>query len=214
LSRLRITEIFYSLQGESSSIGKPTLFVRLTGCPLRCAWCDTEYAFTGGEYWELPQLLKKIESFTPQNICITGGEPLAQLEPCLELMTTLCERNHSVSLETSGSIDISKVDDRVSKVMDLKAPGSRELSKNLYSNIKHLCQNDEVKFVIKDKIDYEWAKMQMDQYQLTDKTNVIISPCFGEIDERELAEWIIKDNLPVRFQIQMHKILWNDAKGH
>ncbi len=214
MSRLRITEIFYSLQGESSSIGKPTLFVRLTGCPLRCTWCDTEYAFIGGEYWELPELIKKIEGFKPQNICITGGEPLAQLEPCLELMATLCERNHSVSLETSGSIDISNVDDRVTKVMDLKAPGSGELSKNLYSNIKHLSKNDEVKFVVKDKSDYEWAKMQMDQYQLTGKTNVIISPCFGEVNERELAEWIIKDNLRVRFQIQLHKNLWNDEKGH
>lgn len=213
MSRLRITEIFYSLQGESSSIGKPTLFVRLTGCPLRCIWCDTEYAFTGGEYWELPQLIKKIESFKPQNICITGGEPLAQLKPCLELMRALCEKHYSVSLETSGSIDISNVDDRVIKVMDLKAPESGEMSKNLYSNIDYLTKQDEVKFVVKSRKDYDWAKMLMDQYQLSGKTNVIISPCFGDINETELAEWIIEDNLPVRFQIQLHKILWDDAKG-
>lgn len=214
LSRLRITEIFYSLQGESSSIGKPTLFVRLTGCPLRCVWCDTEYAFSGGEYWELAELIQKIESYQPQNICITGGEPLAQLESCLQLMQQLCDKNFRVSLETSGSIDVSKVDPRVSKVMDLKAPESGEMNKNLYSNIGHLNKNDEVKFVIKSRKDYDWAKMQIDQYQLSDKTNVIISPCFGDISERELAEWIIQDNLPVRFQIQMHKVLWNDAKGH
>ncbi len=214
MSRLRITEIFYSLQGESSSIGKPTLFVRLTGCPLRCVWCDTEYAFTGGEYTDLPELIDKIESYSPQNICITGGEPLAQLKPCLDLMKTLCEKGHNVSLETSGSIDISEVDLRVSKVMDLKAPDSGEMSKNLYSNIQYLNKDDEVKFVIMSRKDYDWAKMQIDQYQLQEKTNVIISPCFGDIDERELAEWIIQDNLPVRFQIQMHKILWNDAKGH
>jgi len=214
LSRLRITEIFYSLQGESSSIGKPTLFVRLTGCPLRCVWCDTEYAFSGGDYWETADLIEKIESYQPQNICITGGEPLAQLAPCLELMQLLCDKGYILSLETSGSIDISEVDHRVSKVMDLKAPDSGEMSKNLYSNIEYLGKDDEVKFVIQSRKDYDWAKMQMDQYQLSDKTSVLISPCFGDIDERQLAEWIIEDNLPVRFQIQMHKILWNDAKGH
>ncbi len=181
---------------------------------MRCLWCDTEYAFTGGEYWESSQLIEKIESYKPQHICITGGEPLAQLQPCLNLMKELCDKGHSVSLETSGSIDIEKVDPRVIKVMDLKAPDSGEMSKNFYSNIHHLTTRDEVKFVIKSKKDYQWAKMQMDQYQLADRTNVIFSPCFGEIDERALAEWIIDDNLPVRFQIQMHKILWNDAKGH
>lgn len=214
MSRLRITEIFYSLQGESSSIGKPTLFVRLTGCPLRCVWCDTEYAFSGGEYWELKSLVLEIESYSPQNICITGGEPLAQLEPCLELMGSLCDKGYPVSLETSGSIDISRVDLRVVKVMDLKAPDSGEMSKNLYSNIDHLSFKDELKFVIQSRRDYEWAKMQIEQFELAKHTNLLISPCFGEIDEKELAEWIIKDNLPVRFQIQMHKILWNDAKGH
>jgi len=214
LSRLRISEIFYSLQGESSSIGKPTLFVRLTGCPLRCVWCDTEYAFSGGEYWEMNDLIEKIESYTPQNICITGGEPLAQYKPCLDLMEKLCGKGFSVSIETSGSIDISEIDNRVVKVMDLKAPDSGEMDKNLYSNIQYLGKNDEVKIVVKSRKDYDWAKMQLDQYQLSEKTNVIISPCFGDINERELAEWIIDDNLPVRFQIQMHKILWNDAKGH
>ena len=214
MSRLRISEIFYSLQGESSTIGLPTLFVRLTGCPLRCVWCDTEYAFTGGEYIELPELIEKIESYQPQNICITGGEPLAQLKPCLELMKLLCDKGFAVSLETSGSIDIVDVDKRVCKVMDLKAPGSGEMSKNLYSNIEHLDKTDEVKFVLMNRSDYDWAKMQLDQLKLAEKTNVIFSPCFGEINERELADWTIKDNLPVRFQIQLHKILWNDAKGH
>jgi 7-carboxy-7-deazaguanine synthase len=214
LSRLRISEIFYSLQGESSTIGLPTLFVRLTGCPLRCVWCDTEYAFTGGEYIEMGDLIEKIEGYQPQNICVTGGEPLAQLKPCLELMEALCNKGYQVSLETSGSIDVSNVDSRVSKVMDLKAPDSGEMSKNLYANIAHLDKTDEVKFVLMSRKDYDWAKMQLDQYQLAKKTNVIFSPCFGEINERELADWIIQDNLPVRFQIQLHKILWNDAQGH
>ncbi len=214
MSRLRITEIFYSLQGESSSIGKPTLFVRLTGCPLRCVWCDTEYAFNGGEYWQMPTLIEKIESYHPQNICITGGEPLAQLKPCLELMKILCDKGYPLSLETSGSIDISDVDTRVSKVMDLKAPDSGEMSKNLYANIQYLTQHDELKFVIKSRKDYDWAVMKINEFSLAKKTNVIISPCFGDINERELAEWVIKDNLPVRFQIQMHKILWHDAEGH
>ncbi|MFT6733579.1 MAG: 7-carboxy-7-deazaguanine synthase [Polaribacter sp.] len=214
MTRLRISEIFYSLQGESSSIGKPTLFVRLTGCPLRCVWCDTEYAFTGGEYWQFDDLLEKINSYSPQNICITGGEPMAQKESCQKLMFALCELGYNVSLETSGSIDLEDVDYRVTKVMDLKAPDSGEMAKNHYQNIQYLSKRDEVKFVVMSRKDYDWTKMQIDQYSLSEKTNVIISPCFGEIDERQLAEWIIEDNLPVRFQIQMHKILWNDAKGH
>ena len=214
MSRVRITEIFYSLQGESSTIGKPTLFVRLTGCPLRCVWCDTEYAFSGGDYWEMDDLVSKIESYNPQNICITGGEPLAQKAPCEELMKILCDKGYAVSIETSGAIDVSGVDSRVTKVMDLKAPDSGEMAKNLYANLKYMGKDDEVKFVVMSRKDYDWAKMQMDQYQLAEKTNVIISPCFGEINERELAEWIIEDNLPVRFQLQMHKILWDDAAGH
>jgi len=214
LSRLRITEIFYSLQGESSTIGKPTLFVRLTGCPLRCVWCDTEYAFSGGEYWQLPDLLDKIDSYVPQHICITGGEPLAQKASCEALLSALCDKGYRVSLETSGAIDISGVDPRVNKVMDLKAPDSGEMAKNLYANIEYLGKNDEVKFVVMSRRDYDWAKMQMDQYQLATRTQVLISPCFGEIDATQLAEWIIADNLPVRFQLQLHKLLWNDAAGH
>jgi 7-carboxy-7-deazaguanine synthase len=214
LHRLRITEIFYSLQGESSTIGLPTLFVRLTGCPLRCVWCDTEYSFTGGEYWSLPDLMNKIESYQPQNICVTGGEPMAQKEGCEALMVALCDKGYSVSLETSGAINLSDVDARVNKVMDLKAPDSGEMSKNLYSNIQYLTKQDEVKFVIMSRQDYDWAKMKMDEYTLAEKTNVIFSPCFGEINERDLAEWIIQDNLPVRFQIQLHKLLWDDAAGH
>lgn len=214
MARLRISEIFYSLQGESSTIGKPTLFVRLTGCPLRCVWCDTEYAFHGGEYWQIPDLLEKIASYKPQHICITGGEPLAQKQPCEALMKELCDQGYQVSIETSGALDIAGVDPRVTKVMDLKAPDSGEMSKNLYSNIQHLTKQDEVKFVIKSRKDYDWAKLQMETYQLTDKSNIIFSPCYAEINHTELAEWIIKDNLPVRFQLQLHKILWNDAAGH
>ncbi|MDQ7051295.1 MAG: 7-carboxy-7-deazaguanine synthase QueE [Enterobacterales bacterium] len=214
MTRLRITEIFYSLQGESSRVGIPTLFVRLTGCPLRCSWCDTEYAFSGGDYWDLPQLLDKIDSYQPQAICITGGEPLAQLKPCLLLMQRLCDKNYQVSLETSGSIDIEPVDKRVQIVMDLKAPDSGEVAKNLFSNIAHLKSHDEIKFVIKTRRDYDWAKMKIDEFQLSKKCGILISPCFGEIDEKALAEWIIKDNLPVRFQLQLHKLLWQDAAGH
>lgn len=162
----------------------------------------------------MEDLLKKIESYQPQHICITGGEPLAQKQPCEELMQALCDKGYQVSIETSGAIDIAGVDSRVTKVMDLKAPDSGEMTKNLYSNIEHLDKSDEVKFVIMSRKDYDWAKMQIDQYDLASKTNVIMSPCFGEINERELAEWIIDDNLPVRFQIQMHKILWDDAAGH
>jgi len=214
LSRLRITEIFYSLQGESSTIGKPTLFVRLTGCPLRCVWCDTEYAFSGGDYRELVDLVAEIDSYNPQYICVTGGEPLAQKQGCEELLKLLCDKDYQVSLETSGAIDIGGVDARVSKVMDLKAPDSGEMEKNLYSNIQYLGKSDEIKFVIMSRRDYDWAKMQLDQYQLPQKTNIIFSPCFGQINERDLAEWIVDDNLPVRFQIQLHKILWSDAAGH
>ena len=214
MSRLRITEIFYSLQGESSTIGKPTLFVRLTGCPLRCVWCDTEYAFSGGDYRELVDLVAEIDSYNPQYICVTGGEPLAQKQGCEELLKLLCDKDYQVSLETSGAIDIGGVDARVSKVMDLKAPDSGEMEKNLYSNIQYLGKSDEIKFVIMSRRDYDWAKMQLDQYQLPQKTNIIFSPCFGQINERDLAEWIVDDNLPVRFQIQLHKILWSDAAGH
>jgi len=214
MTRLRITEIFYSLQGESARVGLPTLFVRLTGCPLRCTWCDTEYAFNGGDYWELPQLLDKIDSYQPQYICITGGEPLAQLKPCLLLMQQLCDKGYLVSLETSGSISIEQVDKRVQKVMDLKPPDSGEIAKNLYTNIDLLSRQDEIKFVIKTRRDYDWAKMKIDEYQLADKCGLLMSPCFGEIDEKVLAEWIIKDNLAVRFQLQLHKLLWQDAAGH
>jgi len=214
LARLRISEIFYSLQGESSTIGKPTLFVRLTGCPLRCVWCDTEYAFSGGQYWSLDDLLVEIESHNPQYICVTGGEPLAQKQPCEQLLKALCDRGYRVSLETSGAMDISGVDERVHIVMDLKAPDSGEQSKNRLDNLAFLKPDDEIKVVVKTRRDYDWFKMQIDQLQLADKCQLIISPCYGEINATELAEWIIADNLPVRFQIQLHKVLWDDAKGH
>ncbi len=214
MSRLRITEIFYSLQGESSRIGKPTLFIRLTGCPLRCVWCDTEYAFNGGEYWQLDDLLQKVDSYQPQYICVTGGEPLAQMDACLELMKRLCDKGYAVSLETSGSLTLETVDSRVQKIMDLKAPDSGESSKNLYSNFHYLSADDEIKFVIKSRRDYDWAKMKIEEYQLHQCCQLLMSPCFGEIEEKQLAEWIIADNLKVRFQLQLHKLLWQDAAGH
>ena len=188
--------------------------MRLTGCPLRCVWCDTEYAFSGGDYRELDDLVAEIDSHNPQHICVTGGEPLAQKQGCEELLKLLCDKGYQVSLETSGAIDIGGVDARVSKVMDLKAPDSGEMEKNLYSNIQYLGKSDEIKFVIMTRRDYDWAKMQLDHYQLAKKTNVIFSPCFGQINERDLADWIVDDNLTVRFQIQLHKILWSDAAGH
>ncbi|GLS25432.1 7-carboxy-7-deazaguanine synthase QueE [Marinibactrum halimedae] len=211
---LRITEIFYSLQGESLTVGLPTLFVRLTGCPLRCQYCDSEYAFHGGERFSLEELLSKIESYKPQNICVTGGEPLAQVG-CIELLDCLVTRKYSVSLETSGAISVEKVPTAVTKVMDLKTPGSGEVGRNLWMNLARLTRNDQVKFVICNREDYEWAKFKLDELELVDKVGaVLFSPSFGQVEPRDLAEWIIQDNLPVRFQMQLHKYLWGDVPGH
>ncbi len=211
---LRISEVFYSLQGETRTLGLPTVFVRLTGCPLRCNYCDTEYAFHGGDIQTFEQLHQQVASFQPKYICVTGGEPLAQPN-CKSFLAELCQAGYEVSLETSGSIDISYIDPRVSVVLDLKTPNSGESSKNLYDNIPLLMQNDQVKFVICSREDYDWARFKIDELKLTTRVDdIIFSPSFNEIDASQLADWIIQDNLPVRFQLQLHKLLWNDEPGH
>ena len=212
LSSLRITEIFHSLQGESNTVGIPTVFVRLTGCPLRCVYCDTAYAFTGGKKIAISEIIAQVEQYDTRYITITGGEPLAQ-SSCLELMTKLLDKGYFVSLETSGAIDVSAVDPRVVKVMDIKTPGSGESSKNLYQNIHHLNSKDQVKFVIGNKEDYAWSKAALSEYELPGRCEILFSPVMGQQDPTELAEKILQDRLPVRFQIQLHKLLWDDAQG-
>jgi 7-carboxy-7-deazaguanine synthase len=212
VSSLRITEIFYSLQGESSTVGIPTAFIRLTGCPLRCGYCDTAYAFTGGEKKTIDDIIAEVESYGTRYVTVTGGEPLAQ-PSCLELMTKLLDLDYVVSLETSGALDVSTVDLRAIKVMDLKTPSSGEVSKNLYQNIQHLTKNDQVKFVIGNAEDYAWSKQILSDYQLTDCCEVLFSPVMGQQNPTELANKILQDRLPVRFQIQLHKLLWDDARG-
>lgn len=211
---LRITEIFFSLQGETRTIGLPTVFVRLTGCPLRCGYCDTAYAFQGGERMSLAAILDAVAVYRPRYVTVTGGEPLAQPN-CWPLLTALCDAGYEVSLETSGAVSMAEVDPRVVKVMDLKTPGSGELSRNDYDNVALLHPHDQVKFVICDRQDYEWARLEVDRLSLADKVDdVLFSPSFGQQDATELAEWILRDRLPVRFQLQLHKLLWNDAAGH
>lgn len=214
MSSLKITEIFYSLQGEARSVGLPTVFVRLTGCPLRCGYCDSEYAFYGGERMSIESILEKVASYQPRYVCVTGGEPLAQRE-CLALLTALCDANYQVSLETSGAMPVEQVDPRVSKVMDLKTPGSGEVGRNRWENLEHLTSQDQIKFVICDRADYEWARFELDKHQLAERVGeVLFSPSFNQVQPLQLAEWILQDNLPVRFQLQLHKLLWNDAPGH
>lgn len=211
---LRITEIFHSLQGEARTVGRPTVFVRLTGCPLRCVWCDTAYAFQGGSQWTLSAILGEVAGYHAGYVTVTGGEPLAQPE-CLPLLTALCDAGYEVSLETSGALPVDAVDPRVVKVMDLKAPGSGEVHRNCYDNVAHLTRNDQVKFVICNKQDYDWAKLQCDQYGLYARvSDVLFSPGHETLAPRELAEWILADRLPVRLQVQLHKYLWNNAPGH
>lgn len=210
---LRITEIFHSLQGESRSVGIPTTFVRLTGCPLRCQYCDTEYAFSGGETRDLSTIMAEVKRFTASYVTVTGGEPLAQ-SSCPELLSMLSDAGYIVSLETSGAMDISTVDHRVSVVMDLKTPASGEVHRNLYSNIEHLKRDDQVKFVICDRQDYEWSKFKIGEYALNDRVSeILFSPSYNEVSARELADWILEDGLQVRLQLQLHKLLWGDVPG-
>lgn len=211
-ARLRITEIFYSLQGETRTVGLPTVFVRLTGCPLRCGYCDTAYAFQGGEWMPLPDILARVADFKPRYVTVTGGEPLAQ-RAALDLLTALCDAGYEVSLETSGALDVSQVDARAVKVMDIKTPGSGEADKNRFENIAHLTPRDQVKFVLCNRDDYDWAKALLSQYDLAARCEVLFSPSFGELDATPLADWILEDHLPVRLQIQLHKYLWGNVPG-
>jgi len=209
---LRITEIFLSLQGESSTVGLPTVFVRLTGCPLRCAYCDTTYAFKGGENRNIDAIVDEVLSFGVQHVTVTGGEPLAQ-KRCINLLRVLCDKGLSVSLETSGAIDVSDVDSRVMKVMDLKTPSSGELTRNLMSNLEYLNSQDEVKFVIGDEADYDWSVEQLKTHAIDERCKVLFSPVQGQFSPTELADRIVADRLPVRFQFQLHKLLWGDKPG-
>lgn len=210
--QLRVTEIFHSLQGESTTVGLPTVFIRLTGCPLRCQYCDTAYAFSGGTLQSLSSILEQTSQYNCAHVCVTGGEPLAQ-PGCIDLLKALCDAGYRVSLETSGARDVSLVDPRVMIVMDLKTPGSGESEKNLLSNIAHLKTSDQIKFVLCSRQDYEWACQMMVEYRLTEKTQILFSPSWEELEPSVLADWIINDRLAVRFQLQLHKILWNDTPG-
>lgn len=212
-ARLRVTEIFHSIQGESRTVGWPTVFIRLTGCPLRCGYCDTEYAFQGGQWMGLDAIVEAVGRYRARYVTVTGGEPLAQ-PACLNLLSRLCDAGYEVSLETSGALDVSAVDARVVKVMDLKTPGSGEVDKNRYENLEHLTARDQVKFVLCDRADYTWARGVVYEYRLRERCEVLFSPVHGQLDARALAEWILEDRLSVRFQIQLHKQLWGNAPGH
>lgn len=212
MHRLRITEIFYSLQGETRTVGLPTVFIRLTGCPLRCGYCDSEYAFKGGQWHSIDELLAKTASYKPRYVTVTGGEPLAQKD-CLPLLTALCDAGYQVSLETSGALPIAEVDNRVMKVMDLKTPDSGEVERNLWENLQYIQAHDQIKFVICSERDYQWAKTMMDTHQLAERCEVLFSPSHEVLDNKTLADWIISDNLPVRFQLQLHKYIWGDIPG-
>ncbi|MEF8770454.1 MAG: 7-carboxy-7-deazaguanine synthase QueE [Candidatus Accumulibacter phosphatis] len=209
---LKISEIFLSLQGESSRVGLPSVFVRLTGCPLRCVWCDTAYAFSGGQTMSLPDILAEVARHGVAHVCVTGGEPLAQ-PACLPLLSKLSDAGYAVSLETSGALDISGVDVRVSRIVDLKAPGSGEFDRNRWQNLALLTSNDELKLVLKDRADYEWARQLIVDCQLAALCPVLLSPVEGELAATTLADWILVDRLPVRFQLQLHKVLWGKMRG-
>ena len=211
--RLKITEIFYSLQGESTYVGLPTVFVRLTGCPLRCRYCDTAYAFTGGEWMSLPAIVERVAGFGARHVCVTGGEPLAQRE-CLLLLRELCDAGYQVSLETSGALPVDQVDARVARVVDVKTPGSGEVTRNLYDQLGTLNAHDQIKFVITSRSDYDWSVAKLRELQLEQRCTVLFSPSQEQLPARELADWLLADRLPVRFQIQLHKVLWGNAPGH
>lgn len=209
---IRITEIFRSIQGESTKTGKPTVFVRTTGCPLRCVYCDTQYAFSGGTAMGIDEILCEVEKFNIGSVTVTGGEPLAQKET-LSLLRRLCDKNFDVSLETSGAIDLGGVDRRVVKVVDVKTPGSKEVERNLWSNIEHLHSHDQIKFVICDRTDYEWGREKAELIAAASSVEILFSPSHEQLEPRLLAEWILEDTLEVRFQIQLHKYLWGDERG-
>ena len=210
--RLKLTEIFHSLQGEADAVGWPTVFVRLTGCPLRCQFCDTAYAFHGGEWWELEAILARVAEFGAQRVCVTGGEPLAQ-KACVELLAALCDAGYEVSLETSGALPVADVDPRVHRVVDVKTPGSGEEARNLYPQLAQLGERDQIKFVICDRADYDWARAKLRELALPRQAQVLFSPSHEQLPARELADWLLADRLPVRFQIQLHKVLWGNEPG-
>jgi 7-carboxy-7-deazaguanine synthase len=209
---LRVSEIFHSLQGESTRAGLPTVFVRLTGCPLRCRWCDTAHAFSGGTAMSIEAILAAVTDFACPTVCVTGGEPLAQAN-CLPLLTALCDSGHSVSLETSGALDISCVDPRVSRIVDLKAPDSGESAKNRWGNLDHLRPGDEIKAVLASRADYDWAVAACHQRRLFGRATILFSPVWDSLPPEQLADWILADHLPVRMQLQLHKVLWGNARG-
>lgn len=211
-ARVKLTEVFLSIQGEADSVGWPTVFVRLTGCPLRCQYCDTAYAFHGGEWFSLDQVLERVASFDTRHVCVTGGEPLAQ-KGCFPLLQRLCDAGYRVSLETSGAIDVSNVDARVVRVVDIKTPASGEVARNRYENLDVLRPEEQVKFVLCNRADFEWARDFVRERRLHERCTVLFSPSFGQLAPRDLAEWVIEERLPVRLQIQLHKVLWGDTPG-
>jgi 7-carboxy-7-deazaguanine synthase len=210
--RLRINEIFHSLQGEADAVGYPTVFVRLTGCPLRCQYCDTEYAFHAGDWLGFDNIVEAVRGYGAQHVCVTGGEPLAQPN-CLKLLERLCDAGFQVSLETSGALDIAAVDGRVSRVVDVKTPGSHEAARNRIENFSALTQRDQLKFVICSRQDYDWSKAFLHEHGLPGRCRILFSPSYNQVSPTALAEWILADRLPVRFQLQLHKVLWGDTPG-
>jgi 7-carboxy-7-deazaguanine synthase len=209
---LKITEIFHSLQGEAAQVGLPTVFIRLTGCPLRCQYCDTEYAFSGGAWMHFDDIMQRVRDFATHQVCVTGGEPLAQRR-CSEFLRRLCDEGYSVSLETSGAVDIGLADERVCRVMDIKTPGSGEEARNLWANVDGLTPHDQVKFVICSRADFDWAILKIREHRLNERCEVLFSPSWGQVDASDLADWVLEDKAPVRFQLQLHKVLWGDVAG-